>query len=260
MIKVSMTSYPGRISNVGKSIYFLLTKQTLKPDEIHLWLAVPEFPNKEKDLPQDLVAILNADNVFIHWLPKNTYCHKRHEIFKYTTDNDCVFLIDDDVRYNDKLIETVMNDHEKFPDSIINYNGYSEHVYKGKKIIYTREMNPSEPKINIRFCGQSMIPAKIYPKEVLSDENEEIRDKICPICDESWFTPWLVYYNIPVYCEHFGWGIDIDPKINKWKGLCNSTHAIEANGYEKRDNWLNIVLHTYPKLLNVYMEKFNYER
>lgn len=89
---VSMTSYPARISNVGKSIYLLLTKQIRKPDEIHLWLAEPEFPNKEKDLPQDLQAMLNVDNVFLHCLPKNTYAHKKHEYFKIANDNDCVFF------------------------------------------------------------------------------------------------------------------------------------------------------------------------
>ena len=94
---VSMTSYLGRISNVGKSIYLLLNFQTRKPDEIHLWLSVEEFTNKEKNLPADLLAMLNHDKVTLHRLPKNTYVHKRHEIFKYTTDEDCVFLIDDDV-------------------------------------------------------------------------------------------------------------------------------------------------------------------
>lgn len=257
-IVVSMTSYPGRITNVGKSIYLLLTKQTKTPEEIHLWLAEPEFINKEKDLPTDLVSILEHDKIYLHWLPKNTYCHKRHEIFKYTTDEDCVFLIDDDVRYNDKLIETVMNDHQKFPNAVINYNGYSAHVYKGRKIIYTSELNSKEPTVDIRFCGQSMIPAKVYPKEVLTEENKEIRDKICPVCDESWFTPWLVYHNVPVYCERFGWGVDIDPKINKWKGLCNSTHEVEANGYEKRDNWLFAVLSNYDFLMKAYQDKFGY--
>lgn len=259
---VSMTSYPGRICNVGKAIYYLLTKQTRKPDEIHLWLAEPEFPNREKDLPQDLNSIIDArdDVVFLHWLPKNTYCHKRHEIFKYTKDEDCVFIFDDDVRYNDRLIETVMNDHSRFPDAVINYNGYSAHVYRGRKIIYTADQYPSEPSINVRYCGQSMIPSKVYPREILTDENEEIRDRICPICDESWFTPWLVYNNIPVYCERFGWGADIDPNINKWHGLCSNTHAVEANGYEKRDNWLFAVLHAYPRLLERYKERFGYER
>ena len=257
---VSMTSYPDRITNVGKAIYLLLTKQTRKPDEIHLWLAEPEFPNKEKDLPQDLQAMLNVDNVFLHWLPKNTYCHKRHEIFKYTKDEDCVFLFDDDVRYNDRLIETVMNDHQRFPNAVINYNGYSAHVYRGRKIIYTFEQYPKEPSVNVRYCDQSMIPSKIYPKEVLTAANVEIRDNICPICDESWFTPWLVYHNIPVYCESFGWGIDISPKINKWDGLCSYTRKREANGLERRDNWLYAVLSTYDFLMNTYRERYYYDR
>ena len=85
-IIVSMTSYPGRITNVRKAIYYLLTKQTVKPDEIHLWLAEPEFPNREKDLPEDLNNIIEVcDNVFLHWLPKNTYCHKRQEYFNMIT-------------------------------------------------------------------------------------------------------------------------------------------------------------------------------
>ena len=150
---VSMTSYPGRITNVGKAIYLLLTKQTRKPDEIHLWLAEPEFSNREKDLPQDLQAMLNVDNVFFHWLPKNTYCHKRHEIFKYTKDEDCVFLFDDDVRYNDRLIETVMNDHQRFPNAVIDYEWYAQHVYLGRKILYINARDYSKPSVNIRWCG-----------------------------------------------------------------------------------------------------------
>ena len=57
-IIVSMTSYPKRITNVSKSIFYLLNKQTVKPDEIHLWLSTEEFPNKEKDLPDDLQKLL----------------------------------------------------------------------------------------------------------------------------------------------------------------------------------------------------------
>lgn len=260
-IIVSMTSYPKRITNVGKAIYFLLTKQTVKPDEIHLWLAEPEFPNREKDLPNDLNQIIEiSDNIFLHWLPKNTYCHKRHEIFKQTTNNDCVFLFDDDVRYNDCLIETVMKDHNRFPNAVIDYEYYAVHAYNGRKILYPNARDYSKPSINIRWCGQSMIPSKVYPKECLTVEVEKIRDEICPICDESWFTPWLVANDVPVFCEHFGWGEDLSKDINKWQGLCSTTHQREANGYEKRDNWLNKVLHTFPKLLTIYKEKFNYER
>lgn len=260
-IIVSMTSYPGRITNIGKAIYFLLTKQTLKPDEIHLWLSIEEFKNKEKDLPNDLVSILNTDNVFLHWLPKNTYVHKRHEIFKYTTDEDCVFLIDDDVRYSDDLIQKVMEAHKKFPDSIICYNSYPEHRYNGRRIIYGPEINENIPSVNkVRWCGQSMIPSKLYPKDILDQAHQEIRNKTSPISDECWFQPWTVYYDIPIFHLNYNWGIDIDPKKGKNTGIVAFSHQKEANGYEKRDNWMYSVISSYPEVFDKYKRLFNYGR
>jgi hypothetical protein len=167
-------------------------------------------------------------------------------------------LFDDDVRYNDRLIETVLKDHERFPNAIIDYEWYSEHLYNGRRIIYKNASDYSKPSTRFRWCGQSMIPASVYPMEVLDDEHRAVRDAICPVCDESWFTPWLVYHDIPIFCEHFGWGDDIDPDNSKWKGLCSSTHAVEANGYEKRDNWLYAVLTRYPELYAKYHATFNY--
>lgn len=259
-IIISMTSYPKRIGNVAKAIFLSLTKQTKKPDEIHLWLAEPEFPNKEKDLPEDLATIITTvPNVFLHWLPKNTYCHKRHEIFKYTNNDACVFFFDDDVRYDDKLIELVMIKHNEFPNAVINYEHYAQHIYNGKHIIYKNLNDYSKPRLDVRWCGQSMIPANVYPKETLDEEHQKIRDEICPICDESWFTPWLVHHDIPIYCMHFGWGKNISPQVNMWHGLCASTHEKESNGYERRDNWLYAVLQTYPVILEKYKNMFKYE-
>ena len=258
-IIVSMTSYPARIKNVPISVFALVKRQTLPPDDIHLWLATPQFPNKEADLPNELVLEARAGIVKIHWLEKDTYCHKRHEIFKYTKDDDCVFLFDDDVIYDSRLIETVMRDHKRFPNAIIDYEWYAEHQYKGKRILYNNATDYSMPSVNIRWCGQSMIPSNVYPKECLNDDIQSIRDEICPVCDESWFTPWLVANNIPIFCEHFGWGEDIDKDNSKWKGLCSSTHQVEANGYERRDNWLYAVLRKFPKLHEAYITKFGYE-
>lgn len=258
-IIVSMTSYPKRITNVGKAIFFLLTKQTIKPDEIHLWLSTEEFPNKEKDLPKDLQNLLAADAAIIHWLSKNTYVHKRHEYFKMANDNDLVFLIDDDIRYADNLIENVVKTHQKFPNCIICYNRYPKHEYKGKRIIYGKDITETEPQINqVRWCGQSMIPTKLYPKECLSEENQQIRDKVDPVSDECWFQPWIVYNDIPIIHLSYGWGIDIDPQNSKWKGIVGWSHQKEKNGLERRDNWLYGVLSSIPKLLEKYQRLFNY--
>lgn len=257
---VSMTSYPKRIGNVGKAIFLLLTKQTRKPDEIHLWLAEPEFTNKEKDLPGDLATIVTSiPNVFLHWLPKNTYCHKRHEIFKYTNADDCVFFFDDDVRYDDKLIELVMAKHNEFPNAVINYEHYAQHIYNGKHIIYKNLNDYSKPRLDVRWCGQSMIPANVYPKDVLTAENQSIRDKVSPICDESWLTPWLVYNDTLIFCMHFGWGNNISHEINKWAGLCSITHKRENNGLTKRENWLANVLNAFPNIKEKYERLFDYD-
>ena len=255
-----MTSYPGRITNVGKAIFFLLMKQTMKPDEIHLWLAEPEFPNRENDLPQDLLRVIDIDNVFLHWLPKNTFVHKRHEIFKQTTDNDCVFLMDDDVRYDVNLIQQVMATHEKFPDCIVCYNSYHEHRYDGRRILYGQEIDETEPAVNkVRWCGQSMIPSRLYPKEILDAAHQEVRDRTSPISDECWFQPWTVFYDIPIFHLNYGWGVDIDPTKSKWRGIVGFSHQKEANGYTKRDNWLYAVISSYPEVFEKYRKLFNYD-
>lgn len=260
-IIVSMTSYPKRIRNVAKSVFLLMTKQTRKPDEIHLWLSVQEFPNKEADLPNELITLIGSEAVILHWLPKNTFVHKRHEYFKIARSDDLVFLIDDDVRYSDDLIETVMRAHNLFPNCIVCYNRYPAHVYHGKSIIYGPVVVSSVPLVNKdRWCGQSMIPAKLYPVECLSDENQAIRDRVDPVSDECWFQPWIVYNDIPIFHLNYGWGLDIDPNIRKENGIVGWSHQIESNGLERRDNWLYGVLSSIPKLLEKYQRLFNYGR
>lgn len=257
-----MTSYPARICNVGKAIYFLLSRQTVKPDEIHLWLAEPEFPNREMDLPEDLNKILEVCNeqVFLHWLPKNTYAHKKHEYFKICKENECVFLVDDDVRYADDLIANCINAHKKFPEAIIAYNLYSQHVYRGKKILYNdgAPIDWSKPRYDTRLCTQCMIPSNLYPKEALELKNQELRDKICPVCDETWLDPFRVKHNIPIFHLKYGWGTDISSSASHYVGLCVYTHQMEENGYERRDNWLENVLNAFPEIKKIYQDRFGY--
>lgn len=260
-IIVSMTSYPGRIKNVGMSIFLLLSKQTIKPDEIHLWLAESQFPLKENSLPADLQQLVKLPQVNLHWLCCNTYVHKRHEIFKIVEPDDCVFLIDDDVMYRPSLIESVMRLHRACPNSIVCYNNYHVHKYSGRHIKYEMSTLGVGPFVNkVRWCGQSMIPAGLYPQEILDAEHQAIRNKTSPISDECWFQPWVVFHDIPIMYAHYDWGVDIDPNNGKDKGLVSWSHKKCANGYEHRDNWLYAVLCAYPQLLNKYKKEFGYER
>lgn len=258
-ILVSMTSYPGRIKNVGISIFLLLEHQTLPPDEVHLWLAVPQFPNKEADLPEDLQKVIKHAKVKLHWLPENTYVHKRHEIFKIASPEDCVFLIDDDVKYADNLIETVMGVHRKHPGCIVCYNNYTLHKYNGRRIIYENSNLGPGPHVNkVRWCGQSMIPVSVYPQEILDDAHKMVRSKTSPVSDECWFQPWIVAHDIPIIFLSYGWGEDLDPDNGKDKGLVGWSHQKDSNGLEKRDNWLYSVIQSYPEILKKYRTLFHY--
>ncbi|MDR1614865.1 MAG: glycosyltransferase, partial [Campylobacteraceae bacterium] len=62
---VSLTSYPARIKTVHKTIETLLS-QSHKADKVILWLTYEEFPNKEKDLPKELIN-LTKSGLSIFW-------------------------------------------------------------------------------------------------------------------------------------------------------------------------------------------------
>ena len=59
---VSLTSYPARIPYIKYTLYTLLM-QSYKPNQILLWLSKEEFPNKEKDLPQELLEFVNNETI-----------------------------------------------------------------------------------------------------------------------------------------------------------------------------------------------------
>ena len=94
-IVVTLTSFKGRINQVYLVIENIL-HQTIKPDLIYLNLSVEEFPNKENDLPKDLVELSNNELSFIiNWVEgKNTKAFKKIiPILQYLDNDDIIFLL-----------------------------------------------------------------------------------------------------------------------------------------------------------------------
>lgn len=253
---ISMTSYPKRITNVGLSIYLILTNQTRKPDEVHLYLASSEFPNKELDLPKDLQHIISLPSVVLHWVSKNTFCHKRHEIFKLCDPNDLVFFIDDDVMYDDHLIERCIELHNQQPNAIINYTNYGRIWFNGIHLV-SGNGNNQPSKFN-RYCGQSMCPASIYPKECLSDEMTAIRDTICPVCDEIWMMQFILARDILVMSAGFPWGKELNHYNCNSIGIVSKVHNLDNNGLNFRDRQLIKLFHHFPNNKKMCIERCGY--
>jgi hypothetical protein len=114
-IIVSLTTYPKRIGTIWLTIETLL-RQSMKPDEIILWLADTQFPNGLADLPEKLLR-LQKRGLTIRFC-EDLRSHKKyyHALLEYP--HDLVVLADDDMFYPRDTIRKLMKMHRKWPKDI----------------------------------------------------------------------------------------------------------------------------------------------
>ena len=114
-IIVSLTSFPERINIVIKTIKTLLT-QTMKPDMVILWLAPEQFPNKEADLPKELLD-LKQYGLTIDWY-KDIRSYKKiiPTLKKYP--DAVIITTDDDIYYAPDTVESLYKSYLAHPNEI----------------------------------------------------------------------------------------------------------------------------------------------
>ena len=76
-IIVSFTSYPPRIKSVHRVVESLY-RQTVKADEIILYLSLDEFPKVEAELPEKLRRMIGQGGFRIAWVCGNLKSHKKY--------------------------------------------------------------------------------------------------------------------------------------------------------------------------------------
>lgn len=111
---VSMTTYPGRVDQVWKTIVTLMN-QTMAPKRIILWLAEEQFPTKElpvslKRLQKRGLEIKFCDDLKSH--------KKYYEAFLQFP-GEVIVTADDDIFYPEDHLEKLWKMHLEFPDSVI---------------------------------------------------------------------------------------------------------------------------------------------
>lgn len=188
---ISMTSYPARINCVAK-VWFSILRQNVDKSLYHcvLVLAEPEFPNKEKDLPEDLKLLIENDLVELIWHPTNIRSHKKliPTLLKYP--NNPILIIDDDVIRPAEFLETFLNDHAEYPNDIIagaiyNYLNDNKFVrYKNKRkccLDFGKIIKNGRPA---NGCG-----GLLYPPHTFNDPrffDEALFMRLSPTSDETW--------------------------------------------------------------------------
>jgi len=182
---VSLTTYPPRIDKTWMTIESIL-HQSVKPDQIILWLYDGEFSGKSS-LPKKLLN-LEKRGLQIEFCNVNLMSHKKYYYTMLKYSDAKVITIDDDIIYPPDLIQKLDKCHKIFPEDII--CTMSRHIKiinnKISKYIdwnYIRiNTNPSIQSLSIGCGGVLFPPASLHP---------DIFDKGCLIkyalqADDLW--------------------------------------------------------------------------
>ena len=186
-IIVSLTTFPERITIVQETIKSLLT-QTVKPDAIVLWLAESQFPNKENELPEELLK-LKKFGLTIKWCEDlRSYKKLIPSLIDYP--NDIIITFDDDIYYPENVVELLYNSYLEHPECIHTNRGRRVEL-KGNKIIaksaaevYWTKYKDCTFKNTITGCGGVLYPPNSLDKEVLNISKFK---EILPTQDDVWF-------------------------------------------------------------------------
>ena len=156
-IYVSFTSWIKRIQYCKHTVD-LMMNQTIKPTKIILNLSEEEFPNKEKDLPQDLVQENISNELFeIFWVKENNKVYKKIIPTLNRFPNDIIVTIDDDIEYPCNFIEKL----------------YEEFIYYDKKLPITCGECQWENEIFTHYGGFSLVKKEFFG-EYLNDLYENV--------------------------------------------------------------------------------------
>lgn len=186
-IIVSLTSFPARINIVDIVVKSLLM-QSLKPDEIVLWLAREQFPDKENELPDQLLN-LRKYGLTINWCDDiKSYKKLIPSLRMYP--EDIIVTADDDVYYERHWLKRLYLGYVKAPNYVhchrITKFYIQDNEYKMKKGEF--EVYPFPSYLHkLTGVGGVLYPPHILDQDVLDEEKCR---KLAPTNDDIWF--WLM--------------------------------------------------------------------
>jgi len=226
-IIVNFTTYPKRDKYVPLMLNHF-KKQTIKPDEIIMWLSREEY--KENKLPLYLQECLDNKLVTnIKFIDGNSGPHKRWETFKYNNDAYNIML-DDDIYYNETHIEELYNCAKSNPKCVVSYLSTKLDYIGGTRKFMG--FSPLPLFENTFLSGNSCLPPNTFPIE--SFKYIKYRDLITSNCDDSWISSWLIKNDIKIIGLH-------DRKVCKHIEGSQECSIWEDNGKILDNNVLNKV-------------------
>lgn len=187
-IIVSLTTYPKRIGTVWFTIETLM-RQSVKADEIVLWLADSQFPGGLLTLPERLrqqqkrgLTIRFCDDL---------RSHKKYYYALQEYSNDLVILADDDLFYPRDTIKKLLRMHRAWPEDICCITAQViEPTFSSKPSLWR---NPQINECGLQhtdriqaFNGSgTLIPPNALPREAF---DKRAISCLCPYADDLWIS------------------------------------------------------------------------
>jgi len=256
-IIVSLTSFPYRIKTLHIAIDSILN-QTLKPDAVYLYLANEQFPNKEKDLPESLLA-LEKHGLSIKWC-SDIKSYKKLIPALHEHPDDIIVTADDDLIFEKDWLKTLYNSYLAYPADIHahritrlyfkdnqNLEIINRELYWAKTNVFDYEGYIKEPSFLNKLTGGSgaLYPPNCFIEDIL---NEDLFTRLAPTSDDIWF--WLMAalkgVKVRVPDSHF-------PVLNYIEGTQEkfTLSSINDRGEKLFFVHLRNILDYYPKLREI---------
>lgn len=194
---VSFTSFPARIDNVWQVVE-CLKRQTVLPEKIILWLTSSQFPNGT-GIPEKLKK--EESNLFeIRFVNTNVRSHTKYFFAFSEYPDKTIITCDDDIYYDVRMIERLLNTSYRFPKCIIsNYAIQIKHNDLSSIKPYLQWGNDikEHESLNLLQLGVSGV---LYPPHCLHDLlfDNEVFMRISPLADDIWLNAMARLNHTPV--------------------------------------------------------------
>lgn len=254
-IIVSLTSFPERIYDIHYCIYSLLT-QKFKPDLVILWLAEEQFPNKELDLPKELLK-LKDNGLTIKWCNDIKPYKKLIPALKEYP-NDYIITVDDDIFYHEDWLMNLWNQYKKYPCTIIasrarrmnlNSNG-SIDDYTHWNII-SKENESSFLNFPTGAGGTLYFPNSL--SEIVFDQS--LFMNLCPAGDDIWFWAMAVLNKTKIKVVEKPITSLTYINVAREIGVLNEITLWNSNKKGKNDTQMQKVISKFPQILDIIQDE-----
>lgn len=227
---VSFTTFLERLPWIQQTIQTMLN-QTVAPDKIILWIG--------DDID---VESISYNNVIVK---KCATDYKSYNKLLWTLKeypNEDVIIIDDDMLYQRKMIQQLVEEHNKYPNDVICCSARQINIING-------ELQPYQTWQYTKNDGKLMLPigsnGVYYPAGCFSDEvfNSDIFLKYADTGDDLWFKVQLLLNDVNVRT------LKGYPKAKVNENV-QSRHLIAANTKDDKNRTMmnNLINHYNIKL------------